>query len=100
MADNQVIEITPTGEKVIVKEVVKEVIVYKHYRSKALPEAKKRYAERHPEKIREMQRNYYQKNKERLAQKQREAYARKKLEKEQKLLEVEDKQDDVEEQDE
>ena len=78
MADNQVIEITPTGEKVIVKEVVKEVIVYKHYKSKCLGEAQKRYAKSHPEKINEAQRKYYQKNKERLTARRRELRALKK----------------------
>ena len=66
------------------------IIVYKHYKSKALGAAQKRYVERHPEKINEIQRNYYYKNREKITARRIELRALKKQQKQpdEKLLDI------------
>ena len=82
------------NEKVEEKEKV--IIVYKHYKSKALGAAQKRYVERHPEKINEIQRNYYQKNKDKITKRRRELRALKKLEKQQcENKQIDDEKKDI-----
>jgi methionine synthase I (cobalamin-dependent) len=63
-----------TDEKVIIKEV----IVYKYYKSPSSKECQKNYVVRNPDKIKEIKRRYYENNKEVIKEKQRLAYAKKK----------------------
>jgi hypothetical protein len=66
----------------IIKEVIKEVIVYKYFPSKKI--AQKKYVDANKEKIKEINKNYYLKNKEKILERQKEYDTKKRLEK--KLL--------------
>lgn len=67
--------ITNTDEKVIIKEV----IVYKYYKSSTAKQSQKKYVENNQDKIKEIRRRYYENNKESIKEKQRLAYEKRKL---------------------
>lgn len=82
-----------------IEQKEKVIIVYKYYKSPSLAAVQKRYAQRHPEKIREIQKNYYEKNKEKITKRRRELRALKKLEDEKKNVSINDEIKNVDDDD-